>query len=85
MACGTPVVTSTATSLPEAAGDAAILVDPHSTEEIAGARERILEDSDLRETLISKGLERAQAFKWQDVAFRVEAVLQQELGRFNAG
>jgi glycosyltransferase involved in cell wall biosynthesis len=64
MACGTPVLTSTLSSLPEVAGDAALIVDPYSTEAIASALERLIEDSDLREQLVRRGLEQAQRFTW---------------------
>jgi glycosyltransferase involved in cell wall biosynthesis len=59
MACGIPVVTSNTTSLLEIAGDAALLVDPTSVEEISAAIRRILHDSTLRSELRAKGLARA--------------------------
>ena len=68
MACGTPVVTSTVTSLPEVAGDAAVLVDPTSVDDIAEAMVRIETSPDLRNTLVSRGLERAQQFTWANCA-----------------
>jgi glycosyltransferase involved in cell wall biosynthesis len=64
MACGTPVVTSNSTALPEVAGDAAVLVDPTSTEQIAEAIKQILRDTPLREQLRKKGLARAAQFRW---------------------
>ncbi|WP_159839472.1 glycosyltransferase, partial [Burkholderia sp. 8Y] len=75
MACGTPVVTSNCTAMPEIAGGAAILVDPVSVEEISVAAKRLLEDSQLRRTLAEKGVIRAREFKWSDVAAKVESVL----------
>lgn len=75
MACGTPVLTSNTTALPEIAGDAALLVDPVSVEEITTGIERLCHDSQLREQLCCKGLERAKRFSWDAVAGRVEAVL----------
>jgi glycosyltransferase involved in cell wall biosynthesis len=68
MACGTPVVTSTVTSLPEVAGDAAVLVDPTSVEAIAEGMVRIERSPDLRADLIARGLERARQFTWQHCA-----------------
>jgi glycosyltransferase involved in cell wall biosynthesis len=65
MACGAPVVTSKISSLPEVVGDAALLVDPYNTEEIADAIARVLEDDTLRMDLIEKGHERARAFSWE--------------------
>jgi glycosyltransferase involved in cell wall biosynthesis len=68
MACGTPVVTSTATCLPEIAGDSALVVDPQSVDEIAGAMTRIEREPGLRRTLIERGLERAKLFSWENCA-----------------
>lgn len=65
MKAGTPVVTSNLTAMPEVAGDAAVLVDPYSVEELATAMERVLSDHELRTTLKRKGAERAQRFSWQ--------------------
>jgi len=62
MACGTPVVSSNTSSLPEVAGDAAILVNPYSSEEIAGAMQEVLDDGNLRQRLVQKGLERVKLF-----------------------
>ncbi|MFC3915076.1 glycosyltransferase family 4 protein [Pseudaeromonas sharmana] len=75
MACGIPVLTSNTTSLPEVAGDAALLVNPESIDEIRIGIERLATDQALREDLISKGLERAKLFSWDAVAARVQAVL----------
>src|SRR5438552_17321109 len=60
MACGAPVITSNTSSLPEVTGDAAILVDPHDTNEIANAIARILGDEQLQEDLRQKGYLQAQ-------------------------
>ena len=65
MACGTPVVTSNVTAMPEVAGDAAILVDPISVEQIAGAMGSIVNDAELRQQLRSKGLMRASQYSWE--------------------
>src|SRR5438034_7486152 len=64
MACGAPVITSNTSSLPEVAGDAAILVDPHDTHAIADAITRVLEDEQLREELRQKGYLQAQRYTW---------------------
>jgi len=64
MACATPVVTSTISSMPEVAGDAALLVDPYSVEAIAEALGRLLSDSELRETLVRRGIAQAAQFTW---------------------
>jgi glycosyltransferase involved in cell wall biosynthesis len=68
MACGTPVVTSNISSLPEVAGNAALLVNPLDIEEIAAAVQQILDDSKLRQTLIQKGFKQAQKFTWKQSA-----------------
>jgi glycosyltransferase involved in cell wall biosynthesis len=62
MACGTPAVTSRISSMPEVAGDAALLVDPEDPDEIADAIARLLGDQDLRRSLRERGLEQARAF-----------------------
>ncbi len=68
MAAGTPVLTSNVSSLPEIAGDAAVLVDPRSTDEIVAGLERLLLSPSLREELIDKGRRRANRFDWQESA-----------------
>ena len=70
-ACGTPVVASNVTALPEVLGDAALLVDPEDTDAIAQALRRLLEDDDLRADLRQRGLQRAAGFTWDAVAERV--------------
>ncbi len=69
MACGTPVVTSNVSSLPEVAGGAAVLVDPHDAASIAKGLERAVTDETLRSELVQRGLARARDFSWaQSVA-----------------
>jgi|GEM_PF-279892 len=77
MACGTPVMTSITTSLPEIAGGAAVLVDPKDINAIAHAIVRLNNDDDLCRTLRRKGLKRAKEFSWAAVATRVESALLQ--------
>ncbi len=69
--CGTPVVTSNVTSMPEIAGNAALLVDPFNPNEIAAAMSRIATDQPLRQQLISTGFERAEVFTWDKSAERL--------------
>jgi len=76
MACGTPVVTSNRSSLPEVAGDAAVLADPYSVEELADCIDRVCGDSALRAELRRKGLERAKLFSWQRTAQETLAAYQ---------
>jgi glycosyltransferase involved in cell wall biosynthesis len=75
MACGVPVVCSNASSLPEVAGDAALLVDPVDTDGLAGAMGRVLEDGELREEMIARGLVQAARFTWDGAARQLMAVL----------
>lgn len=64
MACGTPVITSEISSLPEVAGEAALLVDPYSVEAIAAAMDRVITDADLWRQLHELGLARVKQFSW---------------------
>lgn len=75
MACGTPVICSSTTSLPEVAGDAAILVDPNDTAAIGHAIQNLLADEPLRNTLRVRGLARAQEFTWDRAAAQSWEVL----------
>ena len=68
MAAGTAVLTSNVSSLPEIAGDAAVLVDPHSTSEIRDGLERLLTSPALRERLGGAGRVRASQFRWEAAA-----------------
>ena len=68
MACGAPVITSNTSSLPEVAGDAAILVDPYDVTQIAAAMEQMLTDKDQRDTLKQRGLARSAQFTWEATA-----------------
>lgn len=69
-----PVVTSDTTSLPEVAGQAAVLVDPSDPLSIADGMRRVVEDSALANRLITAGLARARLFTWQACAIRTQAV-----------
>jgi glycosyltransferase involved in cell wall biosynthesis len=71
MACGLPVITSNRSSLPEVAGDAAVLVDPTDVEAISTAVCHIYKDSSYRQQLIERGLARAQLFQWKEAARQV--------------
>jgi glycosyltransferase involved in cell wall biosynthesis len=80
MACGTPVVTSNVSSLPEVAGDAAVLVDPYDVEAIAHAIQTVVDDEALRQRLITGGLERASQFTWSRAAKQLMALYRDLLG-----
>jgi glycosyltransferase involved in cell wall biosynthesis len=68
MASGVPVITSATASMPEVAGDAAILIDPHDSEAIAEGMAQVLAEDRLRQAMIQKGLARARRFTWDTVA-----------------
>jgi glycosyltransferase involved in cell wall biosynthesis len=68
MACGTPVLTSNSTALPEVAGNAAVLVNPLLPESIAAGMQRLDSSTSLRECLVQRGLERAKLFSWENCA-----------------
>lgn len=70
MACGTPTIVSNVSSLPEVVGDAALLVSPTDSEEIAVAIHRLLTDDALHAELRAKGLQRARTFSWEKAAQR---------------
>lgn len=68
MACGTPVITSCGSSLPEVVGDAGILVDPRNVEGLAGAIARVLEDREMQHRMRERGIARAKRFSWEACA-----------------
>jgi glycosyltransferase involved in cell wall biosynthesis len=74
MACGTPVITSPSGSLPEVAGDAALMVDPVDVGDIANGLWRVATDRVLRNELVAKGHARAQEFSWRRAALQTMAV-----------
>jgi glycosyltransferase involved in cell wall biosynthesis len=80
MACGTPVVTSNISSLPEVTGDAALLVDPYSVQDIARGLDRALCDEGLRAEMVSRGFARAQRFSWEASVRAIHAVYLKVLG-----
>lgn len=82
MACGTPVITSNVSSLPEVAGNAAILVDPKNVEEITEAMIKITHNPKLKEEFIKKGKEQVKKFTWKESAQKTIEVYH-ELGKKN--
>jgi glycosyltransferase involved in cell wall biosynthesis len=68
MACGTPVVASNTSSIPEVAGDAGILIDPQDAHGLTEVLTRVLADADLRAAMTTRGLARAKHFTWQRAA-----------------
>ena len=75
MACGAPVVASNNSSLPEVAGDAALLVDPLDSDALASGIARVLEDSVLHAELVDRGRIRSASFTWQSCAEKTLRVL----------
>jgi glycosyltransferase involved in cell wall biosynthesis len=74
MACGTPVVSSNTSSIPEAGGEAALYFDPTDTAEITSATRRLLREADLQDSLRARGLAQAARFSWSLAAAATEAV-----------
>ncbi len=81
MACGTPVVCSNTSSLPEVVGDAGYLIDPNDVDELTVAMWRLLSDENLRREMRSKGLKRAQIFSWERAARETLKVYRQVSGQ----
>jgi glycosyltransferase involved in cell wall biosynthesis len=80
MSCGTPVVTTNVSSMPEVAGDAAILVSPDDVAGLAAAVLRVCTEPALRDDLACRGLARAKAFSWERCARETIAVYEAALG-----
>jgi glycosyltransferase involved in cell wall biosynthesis len=78
-ACGTPVLTSNVSSLPEAAGDAALQVDPYAVDALAAGLERLLSDPALREELRARSLRHARQFAWPRTAAETAQVYRRAL------
>lgn len=68
MACGVPVITSNTSAMPEVAGDAAVLINPENPEELGENILRVLEDDNLRQRLVEKGLVQFKKFSWKNNA-----------------
>jgi glycosyltransferase involved in cell wall biosynthesis len=81
MACGTPVLTSDVSSLPEVVGDAAVLASPTDVEAIADGLTRLLDDAGLREDLAARARRRAAAFSWERCARETLAVYRSAVAR----
>ena len=81
MACGVPVITSNTSSMPEVAGEAALILDPFRPEEITAAMIRLIDDQSLRSELISKGLIQAAKFSWRAMAENVLEIYREVSGK----
>lgn len=78
MACGTPVISSNASSLLEVGGDAVLYFNPHSLDELVSKIEYLLSDSEVRKSLSQKGQSRAKNFTWEKTARKTLALLKGE-------
>jgi glycosyltransferase involved in cell wall biosynthesis len=76
MACGTPIITSNANGLKEIAGEAALFVNPQRPDELAQAVCEVLFDSNVRDTLSARALERAKLFRWESCARETLTILE---------
>ncbi len=76
MACGTPAICSDVSSLPEVAGDAALLVDPLDTQALAETIGRILADENLRHELVQRGFRQLRRFSWRSCAEKTLGILE---------
>lgn len=74
MAAGVPVITSNISSMPEVVGDAAILVNPYSVDEITSAITKIIENEELEKEMIKKGLEQAKKYTWENSVKKLEKI-----------
>jgi len=81
MACGCPVITSDISSLPEVVGDAGVMINPRSCDDLAGAIARVLEDSNLAGIMRAKGLARAATFSWDRCARETVAIYRDVSGK----
>lgn len=79
MACGTPVIASNTTAMPLVLKDAAILVNPHSIDEIASSIHLILSDENLRQEMVSRGIRLASQYTWEKTASLTQHVLDQSI------
>lgn len=77
MACGCPVIVSNSSALPEIVGDAAVLFNPYDTQDIANKIYKVLSDENLKNKLISKGLQRVKDFKWDKTASKMISIYEE--------
>lgn len=80
MACGTPVITSNISSMPEVAGDAAVLIDPYDTVTLAEAVKKVISSPKVRENLRQRGFIHTKKFLWDKTAENVECVYKKVMG-----
>src|SRR3712207_8777007 len=68
MSCGTPVITSNTTSIPEVVGDSGLLINPHNEDELTNSLEKLLNNESLKKSLSIKSLKQASKFSWHKTA-----------------
>jgi len=83
MQCGTPVITSNTSSLPEVVGDAGIMIDPNDADGLCQSMLRLANKTELRQTMSKKSLERAKLFSWAHCAERTLAAYETAVGSKN--
>ena len=81
MACGTPVITSNCSSLPETVGNAAVLVDPNNSEVLAYEMERVLSNKKLQLELIKKGLAHVSSHTWEKAGQKMIEIFNDVMAR----
>ena len=79
-ACGTPLLTSATSSLPEVTGEGGLLVDPEDVGAIAGGLQRLIEDTELRQRMVDRGFDNLSRFSWAKAAQQVSALIGNLLG-----
>lgn len=84
MGCGTPVLASNVSAMPEVIGDAGVLINPCDVQEMAEGILRIAQDETLRQRMVERGLERAQRFRWDEAAHQTLSVIEQA-GGYSSG
>ena len=77
--CGTPVLTSSSSSLPEVGGDGALYVDPESEDDICRSMLRILQDPQTAANLVEKGFANACRFSWEDSARLLHQIIEEDV------
>jgi glycosyltransferase involved in cell wall biosynthesis len=85
MACGTPVITTNVASLPEVAGDAALLVSPDDETQLVEAMRRALGDKSLRQEMVAKGLAQSAEYTWARTAHQTLETYERALGKDRIG
>ena len=85
MAAGVPTITSAVSSMPEIAGDGALLIDPRSVEELRAAMTQLLLSPSMRENLVVKARRQAERYRWEDCASKSWAFFERALGSYSQG